>query len=208
MMPGKGRIWLLALVAVVALPSPGSARRLISADLGYVRTSSDNYGSGFTYGLSITEGGGRVGFGIVARVLSNSIYYDTEIPTKDGPMVFEYKEDLSDFYITIMATYSRRYAARATTLLAGLGPQVHFVAGTKYYKTERYSERARDFRFGVGLLVRYEHRFYAFGNLALVLSGQYSWVETGRKVDPWDGYSPPAESLSLPAVTAGFAFPF
>ena len=74
MIPGKSRIWLLALAAVVALPAPGSARRLISVDLGYVRTSSDNYGSGFTYGLSITEGAGRVGFGIAARVLSNSIY--------------------------------------------------------------------------------------------------------------------------------------
>jgi hypothetical protein len=208
MIAGKCRVWLLIVLLVVALPHPGSARRLLSVDLGYVTTSSDNYGSGFTYGLTITEGVGTIGFGIAARSFSNSIYYDTEVPSGGGTKVFKYKEDLSDFYITIMATYSRTYGAGTATLLAGLGPQVHFVAGTKEYQTERYSERSRDFRLGVGFLLRYEHRFYALGNLALVVSAQYSWAEEGREVSPWDAYSPPPESLSLPAITAGFAFPF
>jgi hypothetical protein len=207
-MPPNGRIWLSVFLVVVALPHTSSAGRLFSIDLGYVGTSSDNYGSGFTYGLAITEGEGRIGFGIAARGFSNSIFYDKTVPSKDGTTVFEYKESLSDFYITIMATYNRTYGANTTTLLAGLGPQVHFIGGTKYYMTERYSDTARDFRLGVGFLLRYEQRLYAFGNLAFVLSAQYSWAEAGREIHPLEGYGPPPESLSLPAVTAGLAFPF
>ncbi|MFH1314302.1 MAG: hypothetical protein ABIJ00_13885 [Candidatus Eisenbacteria bacterium] len=199
---------LLALLPVMVFPHTGLAARLISIDLGYVGTSSENYGSGLTYGLAITEGKGKIGFGIVAQRFSNSVFYDRPIESGTGTRIFKYEEALSDFYLTIMATYNRRFGVNTTTLLAGLGPQVHFITGTKYYITDGYSLTARDFRLGVGLLLRYEQRFYAFGNLTFVLTGQYSWAEAGRDVDPLQGYGPAPESLSLPAVTAGLAFPF
>jgi hypothetical protein len=207
-MPWKCRIWLLALLSIVVFPHTCLAARLISIDLGYVGTSSDNYGSGFTYGLAITEGKGKIGFGIATQRFSNSIFYERPIETGTGTRIFKYEEALSDFYLTIMATYNRRFGVNSTTLLAGLGPQVHFITGTKYYITDGYSLTSRDFRLGVGLLLRYEQRFYAFGNLTFVLTTQYSWAEAGRDIDPLQGYGPAPESLSLPAVTAGLAFPF
>ena len=207
-MPCKCRIWLLVLLSIVVLPNTCLAGRMISVDLGYVGTSSDNYGSGFTYGLAITEGKGKIGFGIAAQRFSNSIFYERPIESGTGTRIFKYEEALSDFYLTIMATLNRKSRGNSTTLLAGLGPQVHFVTGTKYYVTDGYSLTSRDFRLGVGLLLRYEQRFYAFGNLTFVLTAQYSWVEAGKDVDPLQSYAPPPESMSLPAVTAGLAFPF
>ncbi len=207
-MPCKHRIWLLALLPIMVFPHTCLAARLVSVDLGYVGTSSDNYGSGFTYGLAITEGKGKIGFGIAAQRFSNSILYERPIESGTGTRIFKYEEALSDFYLTIMATYNRRFGVNSTTLLAGLGPQVHFITGTKYYITDGYSLTARDFRLGVGLLLRYEQRFYAFGDLTFVLTTQYSWAEAGKDIDPLQSYGPAPESLSLPAVTAGLAFPF
>jgi hypothetical protein len=204
----KCKTWIAVILVIVLLPCTCLATRLISIDLGYVHTSSDNYGSGLTYGLAVTEGEGRIGFGFTAQRFSNSIFYQTSIKSGEDLTVFRYEEALSDFYITIMGTYNRTLGGNTTHLTAGIGPQVHFVNATKYYITDGYSLTARDFRLGVGFLLRYEHRFYAFGNLTFVLTASYSWAESGEGIDPLYGYEPPPESLTLPALTAGLAFPF
>ena len=206
-MASKAWIGLVLLIGVVVLPYRCFASRSFSAGLGYVNTSSDNYGSGLTYGASIIEGTGRIGFGISAYRFSNSIAYQTFVKTGEQTTRFDYEEDFSDFYLTIMATYNLRPGGDETHLMAGLGPQVHFLAATKHFITDRYSVTARDFRLGMGIALRLERRIYAFGSLAFVVTAMWSWAQAGQAFDPLYEYQTPAESFTFPTITAGVAWP-
>ena len=206
MMKNKFAIWLLLILVIVpAYPCRGG--RLFSIDVGYVDTESSNFGSGVIYGASIIEGTGRIGFGIAGRRFTNSILYDRSIKVGDAEAVYEYEEAFSDFYVTVLATYNLRFGDNSTHIVAGMGPQVHFVKATKYFITDGYSVAARDFRLGLGILLRLQQRIPAFGRMAFVLTSTYSWAETGNDMGPYD-YQTPHESMSFPSVTAGLAFPF
>lgn len=204
----KLRIGFCFLLPALAFADPCFADRSFSVDLGYVRTSSNNYGSGLTYGGAITEGTGRIGFRVSAQRFSNSISYETLVKTGTGTTLFAYEEDFSDFHVSIMATYNLRSSGSATHLLAGIGPQVHFLHATKHFITDHYSLTARDFRLGMGVLLRLKRRIYAFGSLAFVIAAMYSWAQAGEGFDPLYEYRAPAESFTFPTITAGFALPF
>jgi hypothetical protein len=203
----KSAICLLLLLLFMASISPCRADRLFSVDVGYVDTESSSFGSGITYGASIIEGTGRIGFGLTGRRFANSVLYDRTIKVGDGEGTFEYEEMFSDFYVTVLATYNMRFGGNSTQIVAGMGPQVHFVKATKYFITDGYSVAARDFRLGLGILLRLQQRIPAFGRMAFVVTSTYSWAETGDEMSLYD-YQTPQESMSFPSVTAGLAFPF
>jgi hypothetical protein len=198
---------LFLLLLGLLLTSVCEADRMFSIDAGYLDTHSSEFGSGLIYGASIIEGTGRIGFGVTARRFSNSIFYDRSIKVGDGAQTFEYEELFSDFYITVLASYNMRFGENSTHVLAGAGPQVHFIKATKYFITDGYSVAARDFRMGFGLLLRIQQRVYALGGMAVVLTSTYSWAESGGELTLYD-YGTPGESIAFPAVTAGLAFPF
>jgi hypothetical protein len=183
------------------------ADRLFSIDVGHIETASSKFGSGLIYGGTIIEGTGRIGFGITARNFANSISYDRSIKVEEGVQTFQYEEKFSDFYLTVLATYNRRLNRNSTHILTGIGPQVHFVRATKYFVTDGYSVGARDFRIGIGLLLRLQQRIPAFGRMAFVLTLTQSWAESGGEISLYD-YETPHESLTFSAATAGLAFPF
>lgn len=203
----KFAVRLLLLVLLVASAYPCRADRLFSIDVGYVDTESSKFGSGITYGASIIEGTGRIGFGLTGRRFANSMLYDRSIKVGDGEETYEYEEAFSDFYVTVLATYNMRFGENSTHIVAGMGPQVHFVKATKYFITDGYSVAARDFRLGLGILLRLQQRIPAFGRMAFVVTSTYCWAETGDEMSLYD-YQTPQESMAFPSVTAGLAFPF
>jgi len=204
------RTTLRAITLLVALvlvgPSICRAENKLSIDLGYVDTSSRDYSFGLVYGVSITEGSGKVGFGVLARRFANTVSWQTEILVDKTIQVFEYQETFSDFYISGMATFNLRNSHNETFLLAGLGPQIHFLTATKLFVVEGVEITGRDFRLGVGAILRYQHSIGMFGGTALVLTGAYSWASSVEAVK--DDYAPPTESLTFSTITAGLAFAF
>jgi hypothetical protein len=198
-------LFLFLLMAVLVYPC--GAERMISIDLGYVDTETKTYGEGLVYGASIIEGKGRIGFGVALRRFSNSILYDVSIKEASGTLIFQYEEAFSDFYLNILATYNLRFSQNTTHIVAGIGPQVHFVQATKYFITEGYSVSARDYRLGVGAILRLEHRIHAFGRMAFVVNAGYSWADSGDELSIYD-YQTPQGSMTFPTITAGLAFPF
>jgi hypothetical protein len=203
------RIFLVTLILAPSVAGPCAAAQLLSLDLGYIDTPTSSYGRGFVYGATLTEGTGRIGFGVALRRFSNSIRYDRAIKVGGGETVFEYEEAFADFYLTIMATYNHPAKERSQNrLLAGIGPQVHFVRATKYYITDRYSRGVNETRLGIGFLVRYHRRMEMFGGIAFILSAMHSRTESGTKFNPLTDYAPPPESVNPTTVTAGLAFPF
>ena len=203
--------WAFLVTAILACCVTGTsgAGQLLSVNLGYVDTPTSSYGNGFVYGATITEGTGRIGFGIALRRFSNSIRYDRAIKTGGGEMLFEYEEVYSDFYLTIMATYNHPAKRRGKNyILAGIGPQVHFIRATKYYITDRFSRGVGESRLGIGLLIQYHRRMEMFGGIAFILSAMHSRTESGTEFNPLIDYAPPPESVNPTTITAGLAFPF
>lgn len=200
--------WALLLIGSILLAPPCSAGRRFSVDIGYVDTGSPSFGSGLTYGATITEGTGRIGFAITFRTFSNSVSYNTEVKSGDDTIIFDYEEEFSDFYISAMPTYSIWVGSRSNHVLLGFGPQVHFVRSEKFYISDGFSMTARDFRLGAGVVLRYERRMEMFGGIAFALTAGQSWSEDGAEYLELYEYRPPPEAISFPIVTAGLAFSF
>ena len=199
------RLLLLGTFAVALGAGPALASRELSADLGYIVTSETRYGSGLVYGVSVIEGSGRFGLGISYMRFTNS--NSTQRPVKVGQdvIVYKYKEEFSDSYVSVMATWT--YSTRAgPRLIAGVGPQVHFLSATKHYVVERYVQTARESRLGIGATLRYYRGLEIFGGIRLLVAASYSWMESGVEVQ--DVYAPPPQGLNSAAITAGLAFPF
>lgn len=132
--------------------------------------------------------------------------YTGELTTfLDGkPRTTEFEEEVADFVLTIMGTYRLNSPEDKNRLLLGAGPQVHFVNSTRSFST--FSESARDFRLGAGLLVRYRRRLDMFGTLGFVVAASYSHMQSvGSRTDLYDV---PTTSMNITMITAGLAFPF
>jgi hypothetical protein len=190
---------LLVLISLVWC-GPVGAERTIGLDLGYISTTSDDWGRGLVYGGHLIEGSGRFGFGLTAHRFSNSIAYES------GNSRFE--EEFYDFFVTIMPTWIIRGGERRTHLTLGLGPQIHMVSARKFYVTEGTSRSVRESRLGVGGVFEYKRKIWAFADAAIVLTAVYSWVERGKDFDPLDEYRIPAPSFNAITLVAGLAFPF
>jgi hypothetical protein len=187
---------------VCALASPALGLRKIAPEIGYRITSRDDYGSAFAYGVSLIEGAGRFGWGFTFLGHSNSTLWEST--TKQG--VFRHKEELSDNCLTLLGTWIRQSPEAGTVLVAGLGPQIHFLGGTRIHFDQGYSESARESRLGIGLLGRYERPVPALGSTTFIVTASFSWMEAG--VEPVEVYGLPAAALTSGAVTIGLAFPF
>jgi hypothetical protein len=177
---------------------------MISIDLGYYDTPSGTYQDGLIYGLSVTEGTGKLGFGVTAWRFSNTHPGVIVVDGPDGkPHETEFEESVSDFYITFLAVYRLKPAGKNQLMLAG-GPQVHFLNST--LQVGELSWGARDFRLGMGAMVRYQRRIEMFGKTAFVLAGTYSHMQSVSSRT--DQYEVPTASVNIGTVTAGLAFPF
>ena len=196
---------LCFILPVVASTIPCCADRMVSVDLGYFGTTSSKFGSGLVYGLGLTEGSGKIGFGITALRFANTSTGDTTTVTPEGKIyTTELEEKVNDFFITILATYRFIDAKKTDHLILGVGPQIHLVNSEIQIGDIKLSGRSS--RLGVGLIFRYHRRIEMFGETALVVTGAYSYVQD--VASHTDQYEPPRESLSLATVTAGLAFPF
>jgi hypothetical protein len=196
--------WMFLLLALMVSPRPCAANRFISVDLGYFSTTSPEYTSGFVYGLGLTEGRGKIGFGITARRLANT-YTGEETTILDGKVYkAEFEEDIVDFYVTIMGLYRLNDPKQKDHVMAGAGPQVHFINSSRTFSATKFS--ARDFRLGVGAIIRYQRRIDMFGRTALVVTAAYSHMQSVESRT--DQYEPPTRSMNITTVTAGLAFPF
>jgi len=190
---------------VVASTAPCLAGRLVSLDVGYFGTTSSKFGNGPLLGLGLTEGNGKIGFGITALRFANTHTGDTTTVTPQGKIhTTDLEETINDFYITILATYRLSDAKNADRLILGAGPQVHFIDSSIQIGDIKMSGRSS--RLGFGLICRYHRRIEMFGEAAFVVTGAYSYVqEVGSHTDQ---YEPPRESFGLATMTAGLAFPF
>ena len=196
---------LCFVLAVVASAVPCFAGRMVSLDLGYFGTTSSKFGNGLVYGLGLTEGSGKIGFGITALRFTNTYTGDTTTVTSEGKIfTTEIEETVNDFFITILATYHLGGARRTDHLLLGVGPQIHLVNSEIQIGDIKLSGRSS--RLGLGLIFRYHRRIEMFSGAAFMVSGAYSYVQD--VASHTDQYEPPRESLSLGTVTAGLAFPF
>jgi hypothetical protein len=183
---------------------PSSADRFVSVDLGYFNTTSSRYQSGFTYGIGLTEGKGKIGFGITALRFGNTYYGEVTTSFGGEPDTAEFAEDVVDFVLTIMGIYRLNNVAEKNHVMIGAGPQVHFINSRRSFST--FSESARDFRLGAGAFARYQRRLEMFGSLGFVLSASYCHMQS---VSPrTDLYDVPTSSMNITMITAGFAFPF
>jgi hypothetical protein len=191
---------------MLTVATPCSADRLAGIDLGYVHTPSSNYDAGLVYGAHLFEGSGKIGFGVMADRFVNSIAYQTQIKSGGQTIIYRYEETFSDFYVSILATYWLKNSGSSSRVLLAMGPQIHFLTATKEYKLENYAQSARTSRLGFGVMLHYQRRIWAFGDMALVLNTAYSWAQSGSLM--LDEYTPPHESISITTITAGLAFPF
>lgn len=195
-----GAIVSLLLVCVLAAPAIGM--RKVGPEVGYVITSRDEFGPAFEYGASLIEGTGRFGWGFTLLGHSNSTMWQ-EV-TKAG--VFRHKDELSDNCLTLLGTWMFGDLDAGTLLVAGLGPQIHFLNGTRTHVDQGYSESVRETRLGIGALGRYERPVPALGRTAFVITASVSWMESS--VATGDPYQLPTPSVTAAAVTVGLAFPF
>ena len=182
------------------------AVREVGLEVGYTATSDSSFGSGFAYGGSIIEGTGKIGLAISLLGFNNTISYSHIIKTGGPDSVFSYEEKFSDFRLGIFGAWIVESADKKTRLIAGLGPEVHFLKATKLYVVQRFSETARESRLGAGAMVRYERRLETFGKTALLISASLSWLESG--IRRTDIYTPPPQGMTSGALTVGLAFPF
>jgi hypothetical protein len=172
--------------------------------MGYYSTTSSQYASGFVCGLGLTEGQGRVGFGITALRFGNT-YRGELITLLDGkPYTTQFEEQVVDFVITIMGTYRLNSPAEKNHVMLAAGPEVHFVNSRRVFST--FAESARDYRLGAGALIRYQRRIDMFGNLGFVVTASYSHMQSvGARTNLYDV---PTKSMNITTITAGLAFPF
>jgi hypothetical protein len=169
-----------------------------------VSTTSSNFGSGFAYGIGLSEGRGKIGFGLTAIRLGNT--YKGEVVTViDGKIHWTtYEEDVADFVLTIMGLYRVNDQELKNHLMVGAGPQVHFLNSRRAFST--FTETARDFRLGAGALARFQRRLDMFGRMGFVLTVSYCHMQSaGSRTDLYDV---PTQSMNIATVTAGLAFPF
>jgi hypothetical protein len=178
---------------------------MISVDMGYFGTGTSKYGSGFVYGLGLTEGRGKIGFGITALRFASRYTGDTTTVTPEGKIyTTDLEETITDFYITVLATYRLDHVGKNNRLILGVGPQVHFVNSSIQIGDVKLSGRSS--RLGLGVILRYQRRIEMFGKTALVLTVAHSYRQS--VASHTDQYEPPRESLNIATVTAGLAFPF
>ena len=201
-------ILAVTVLAALVLTSPSLAMRRFGLEAGYVTTSDSRYGSGLVYGATIMEGVGRFGFGLSMQSLSNSFTSERMVlDTRTGKMVmYRYANHISDSFLTILATYMRESPGKATLLIAGLGPQIHFLAAEGDYYIKDAPVSARDSRLGVGAMLRYERVIWMFGRTTFIATAGLSWMQSGIEVA--DEYSPPADGMTSASITVGLAFPF
>lgn len=191
----------LLLVSTV----PCSADRMVSVDVGYFGTTSSKFGSGLVYGLGLTEGSGKIGFGITVLRFSHTYRGDTTTVTSEGKVfTSSLEETVNDFFLTIMATYQRGNEESVHRIILGAGPQVHMVSSSMQIGDIKLSGRSS--RLGFGLVFRYHRQIRMFGEAALAVTAAYSYVQ--KVAAHTDQYEPPRESFSLATVTVGFAHPF
>jgi hypothetical protein len=178
---------------------------MVSVDFGYRSTTSSQFGDGFAYGLGLTEGKGKVGFGIKTLRFANTCRGDTATVNSEGQVfTAEFEDHFVDFFITFMGTYHLNAPSAKNRFTAGVGPQVHFVNSSRKFSTFSYSDR--DFRIGAGALIMYRRRIDMFGDTALVVTASYSHMQS---VDSrTDLYEVPTRSMDIATLTAGIAFPF
>jgi hypothetical protein len=189
--------------------APALALRMIGVEAGGLVTSSSKYGSALVYGASIMEGKGRFGVGFAFMRFGNS--FDSQISVKrDGKVVTaRFRETVWDYYVSILGTYMRQSPNKKTLLIAGLGPQIHFLSSNRPNPSGAYTETARDSRLGIGLMARYERVISMFGETTAFVSGSCSWMQSGIPlVDPLSEYTPPVDAVTSAALTVGLAFPF
>ena len=185
------------------MPVPCSANRFISVDMGHVSTTSPKYKSGFIYGVGLTEGEGRIGFGITALRFANTSK-GAEVSPIDTIPPAKFDEHLADFVLSIMALYRLNRAEKQNHVMIGAGPQVHFLNSTRAFSA--FEEGARDFRMGAGAFIRYQRRLDMFGDIGFVVSASYSHMQSvGKRTDQYDV---PTAAMDITTVTAGLAFPF
>jgi hypothetical protein len=194
-----------AWLGLIGTPSPCSANRFISVDLGHFSTTSSKFKSGFIYGAGLTEGKGKVGFGITAlRFASTSEGAEVSVDTEGKIIRADFDEHLADFVLSVMALYRLNKVERQNHVMLGAGPQVHFLNSTRAFSA--FEEGARDFRMGAGAFIRYQRRLDMFGDLGFVLSASYSHMQSvGKRTDQYDV---PTAAMNVTTVTAGLAFPF
>lgn len=197
---------LTAVALVAAHPTPAHATRRIGIEAGHLHSSSDWYGSGLVYGVTVVEGAGRFGMGITMMRTANS--QATRTVTKTG--IFRHTDDYADFTVGVQGTLMRADAKHKTMLWAGLGPQVHIVTASRQHTDEGYSESIRESRLGLGLVGRCERVIEAFGSGAVTASAALSWIESGIDTsgDPYAPFALPASAVTSVAVTVGFSLPF
>jgi hypothetical protein len=195
----------LCFVLPIATAIPSVAGQMVSVDVGYFNTTSSKFGNGLAYGLGLTEGSGKIGFGITALRFSNTYKGDTTTVTPEGKIfTTELEETVNDFFITILATYRHGGARGTDRIILGAGPQVHLVNSHMQIGDLKFSGRSS--RLGFGLIFRYHRRIEMFGEAALALTGAYSYVH--KVAAHTDQYEPPREAFSLATLTVGLAFPF
>ena len=202
------RIPAITVLVALVLTSPSLAMRRFSLDGGYITTSQSRYGSGLVYGATIMEGVGRFGFGLSVQRFANSFTSQRMVlDTRTGKMVtYAYADRISDFFLTILATYMRANPTKATLLIAGLGPQVHFLTADGDYYIKDSAVTARDSRLGLGAMLRYERAISMFGRTTFIATAGLSWMQPG--IELADEYTPPPEGMTSASITVGLAFPF
>jgi hypothetical protein len=95
---------------------------------------------------------------------------------------------------------------KATLLIAGLGPQIHFLTAQGDYYIKDSPVSARDSRLGVGAMLRCERVIGMFGGTTFVAAAGVSWMQSG--IELADEYTPPPNGLTSASITVGLAFPF
>ena len=204
------RVLVLVMLVTTLSSAPALALRKIGVEAGGLVASSSKYGPALVYGASIMEGKGRFGVGFAFMRFGNS--FDSAISRKGQSgevLTAHFKNTVWDYYVSIFGTYMRVGAKKNTVLIAGLGPQIHFLSSRRLNPTGAYTETARDSRLGIGLMARYERVISMFGETTAFVSGSCSWMQSGIPlVDPLSEYTPPVDAVTSAALTVGLAFPF
>jgi hypothetical protein len=193
---------IVSLLVVCVLAAPALGMRKLAPEVGYVITSGDEYGPAFEYGVSLIEGTGKFGWGFTFLGHSNSTF--CEISTKDG--TYRHKDNLSDHRLTLLGIWIIGDPDAGPFLVAGLGPQIHFLKGIRTHIDQGYSESVRETRLGIGALARYERPLPALGRTTFVITASLSWMESSSPT--FDPYQLPTEAVTAGAITVGLAFPF
>jgi hypothetical protein len=178
---------------------------MISIDMGYVGTTSDTWGQGLVYGIGVTEGKGKFGFGLTAWRFSNTAPVEVLGLDPDGKVItVEFDEKANDFYLTFLVTYHINSPEVKNHMMLGLGPQVHFLNSSLENPSLKLS--ARDFRLGLSGFFRYQRRIDMFGRTALVITATYGHMQSAASLT--DQYEVPNHGMDFGTITAGLAFPF